>query len=139
MVKLALKREARRCPFLQGVQGNRQFASTVSSEEQKFEYSCDLSGNMWNFLSNFPRLHGCINGEFAGCEYYSRQLLSLNVDVPLKRDPELADLPRSEYKSTGFSLLERLLMRLESIDGQLALIEDRIGEIFAVLEKKDGP
>jgi len=30
-------------------------------------------------------------------------------------------------------------MRLESIDGQLALIQDRIDEIFAVLERRGGP
>jgi len=84
--------------------------------------------------SNMSTVKACLR-KFRG----KRRSGSKQIELVGTEDPDLADLPGSECESTGLSLLERLLMRLESIDGQLALIQDRIDEIFAVLERNDGP
>lgn len=75
-------KEIQRCPFLLG-RGRQDIPSSKKDSDARFDYRCELSGFLFNVLSDFLAERDCLDGGYSSCPFYARRLLDLSIKLPI--------------------------------------------------------
>lgn len=72
-----------RCPFLIGQLNDEVFDAFLHGKQVKVNFQCSICTRLFNQPTDrFPVVNGCLNGNYLSCQWYSRKIIWLSLQIP---------------------------------------------------------